>query len=83
MLKKKGLKLQWISQEEEAYEGGLVVMPSYLAKGLEFDSVILYDVSKNRFKGNPLDIKLLYVMITRALHRVSMYSVGEATELLS
>ena len=83
LLKKKGLKLQWISQEEEAYEGGLVVMPSYLAKGLEFDSVILYDVSKNRFKGNPLDIKLLYVMITRALHRVSMYSVGEATELLS
>lgn len=82
-LRKKGLNLQWISQEEEAYEGGLVVMPSYLAKGLEFDSVLLYDVSEVRFQNTPLDVKLLYVMITRALHRIKMYHIGKATKLIS
>lgn len=38
------------------------------AKGLEFDSVIIFDVSK--YKENPLDLKLLYVAKTRALHKL-------------
>lgn len=82
-LKKKGLPLQWITKEEESYEGKIAVMPSYLAKGLEFDSVMIYDVSKARFPGNNLDVKLLYVMITRALHHITMFSLGEATPLLN
>lgn len=81
-LKKRGIDLQWITKEEENYEGKIAVMPSYLAKGLEFDSVIIYDVSRERFPGNNLDIKLLYVMITRALHQIMMISLGEVTPLL-
>ena len=81
-LKKKKIDLQWITKEEENYEGKIAVMPSYLAKGLEFDSVIIYDVSKARFPGNDLDIKLLYVMITRALHHITMLSLGEVSPLL-
>ncbi len=59
-------------------------MPSYLTKGLEFDAVLIYDVSAQRFSNNALDIKLLYVMITRALHELSMYTIGpsEVTSLL-
>lgn len=81
-LKKAGLMLQFIEKEEEQYLGQVVVMPSYLAKGLEFDAVLLYDVSASRFKENDLDIKLLYVMITRALHYLNLYALGEPVELL-
>ena len=81
-LKKVGLMLQFIEKEEEQYLGQVVVMPSYLAKGLEFDAVLLYDVSARRFKENDLDIKLLYVMITRALHYLNVYALGEPAEIL-
>lgn len=81
-LKKIGLMLQFIEKEEEQYLGQVVVMPSYLAKGLEFDAVLLYDVSARRFKENDLDIKLLYVMITRALHYLNVYALGEPAEIL-
>lgn len=57
-------------------------MPSYLAKGLEFDAVLLFDVSTHRFKENDLDIKLLYVMITRALHYLNIHVLGTPMALL-
>lgn len=81
-LKKAGVAVQFIEKEEERYLGQVVVMPSYLAKGLEFDAVLLFDVSTHRFKENDLDIKLLYVMITRALHYLNIHVLGTPMALL-
>ncbi len=51
------------------YDNNINILPSYLSKGLEFDSVIL--VNKCNFKKNSvLDMKLLYVTMTRALHKL-------------
>ncbi len=45
---------------------GVMVMPSYYAKGLEFDGAIIVDEDMNhRFKDN-----LMYIMCTRALHKL-------------
>lgn len=82
-LEKIGIIVQFIEKEEDRYLGQVVVMPSYLAKGLEFDAVLLYDVSEYRFKENELDIKLLYVMITRALHYLNIYVLGTPGKLLN
>ncbi len=82
-LRKKGLEIEWLQDEEEQYNGQVAVMPSYLTKGLEFDVVLLYDVSAGKFKAKDLDIKLLYVMITRALHELSMYTIGLPTEIVA
>ncbi|WP_410496252.1 RNA polymerase recycling motor HelD [Cellulosilyticum sp. ST5] len=82
-LRKKGLEIEWLQDEEEQYNGQVAVMPSYLTKGLEFDAVLLYDVSASKFKAKDLDIKLLYVMITRALHELSMYTIDLPTELVA
>jgi DNA helicase-2/ATP-dependent DNA helicase PcrA len=57
--------------KEKQYKGGIVVIPSYLSKGLEFDVVFVTD-SEN-YGESDLDIKLLYVNITRALHKVIIY----------
>jgi len=59
-----------VSYRENDYKGGMLVLPIENAKGLEFDSVIFADLNSNYYSDNELDIRLLYVGITRALHRV-------------
>lgn len=69
MLLQQGIEAVLLSGEEAAYSGGVVVLPVYIAKGLEFDVVFIINI-KERYLLNDLDIKLLYVAMTRALHRL-------------
>lgn len=55
---------------ESDYHNGLLVLPISQAKGLEFDSVIILDVNKDRYPDNEHNTRLLYVAITRTLHRL-------------
>ena len=71
-----------ITGTEKEFSGGVVIVPSYLVKGLEFDMVIIADASKDQFTTDELDIKLLYVAMTRPLHRLFIYSCGEPAEML-
>lgn len=50
----------------------LVVIPAYVAKGLEFDSVIIYNDRKNSYKRN--ERNLLYVACTRCQHELFIYN---------
>ena len=45
----------------------LLIVPSHLAKGLEFDAVIVCIVNEH-YNPTPIDQKLLYVAFTRAMH---------------
>ena len=72
-----------ISDKATEYKGGISIIPSYLSKGLEFDSVILSDVSKDNYGNNELDAKLLYIAITRAMHTLDIYYTREKSELLT
>ncbi|MBM7870342.1 DNA helicase-2/ATP-dependent DNA helicase PcrA [Clostridium pascui] len=58
-----------IDNEEILYTSGEVVIPSYFAKGLEFDAVIVIDTN-NEIENKD---KMLYVMSTRALHELYVY----------
>lgn len=51
------------------YNSCVSIMPSYLSKGLEFDAVVVLEESLFD-KNNVLDMKLLYVSETRALHKL-------------
>lgn len=60
---------------------GTLLLPCYMAKGLEFDAVVVCDAdAKNYLDGE--DKKMLYVACTRALHRLCLYSDGEMTPLI-
>lgn len=59
-----------VKYDENNYQSGILVMPIENAKGLEFDSVILADINSNYYDDSLLCAKLLYVGITRALHRL-------------
>lgn len=53
----------------------LVVVPSYIAKGLEFDSVIVYNDEDNKYQEN--EKYLFYVACTRAQHNLIIYNGEE------
>lgn len=63
------------------YEQGVVVIPSYLAKGIEFDAVIIYNASEEVY-GNERLRRIFYTVCTRAMHYLQLYSVGEFTPFL-
>ena len=79
----KGIECNLIQSKDSEYYGGISIVPSYLAKGLEFDCVILYDVSQAKYKENSLDIKLLYVAITRAMSKLDIFYKGNKSNLLA
>ncbi|MFC4599572.1 RNA polymerase recycling motor HelD [Cohnella hongkongensis] len=60
---------------------GVSALPSYLAKGIEFDAVLVWDASSKRY-GKEKDRKLLYTVCTRALHVLHIYYEGEASPWL-
>ncbi|MBU8878392.1 UvrD-helicase domain-containing protein [Bacillus sp. FJAT-29790] len=63
------------------YEQGVVVIPAYLAKGIEFDAVIIYDASAQVYGDESLR-RLFYTACTRAMHHLQLYSVGEPSPFL-
>lgn len=75
------VNVKLIRKETLSYEEGILVIPSYLAKGIEFDAVILYNVSKDVYH-NEDERKLFYTACTRAMHELHFFSLGEKTFLL-
>ncbi|WP_100334075.1 RNA polymerase recycling motor HelD [Bacillus alkalisoli] len=63
------------------YEQGVVVIPSYLSKGIEFDAVIIYDASEHVYGEESLR-RVFYTSCTRAMHYLQLYSVGEPSPFL-
>ncbi|MET3698234.1 DNA helicase-2/ATP-dependent DNA helicase PcrA [Bacillus oleivorans] len=63
------------------YEKGILIIPAYLAKGIEFDGVILYNISQEVY-GTEDERKLLYTAATRAMHELHLFSLGEISSLL-
>ena len=76
----KNVKL--IQSKDSEYNAGISIVPSYLAKGLEFDSVMLFNVNNEKYQNTVLDIKLLYVAITRAMSKLDVFYTGNISELM-
>lgn len=74
--------LQVISEGRQELSERIVIIPSYLVKGLEFDAIILHDVSDRTFKDETQHAKLLYMSITRAHHDLHMFYRGNISPLL-
>lgn len=69
-----GVKSTLIRTENQRLVKGIIVVPSYLAKGLEFDSVIMWDASKACYPDES-DRQLVYTICTRAMHRLTVVAV--------
>lgn len=72
-LLKNKINISLIESNTLEFNKELVVLPAYIAKGLEFDSVIVYTDKESYF--NNKERNLLYVACTRAQHELIVYSV--------
>lgn len=61
---------------------GVVVLPIYLAKGLEFDSVIAYNVSAENYPDQQFT-GTLYTIASRAMHHLTLLSIGPVSPLIA
>lgn len=82
LLKEAGQKVTLIQTENQRLVPGTIVVPSYLAKGLEFDAVIVWDANKEKYHGDE-ERQLVYTICSRAMHALTVTSVGPVTELIS
>lgn len=72
-------KVTLISPESTGFSDGVSITSVRMAKGLEFDEVVVADADKNTY-GAEFDRGLLYVACTRAMHRLTVIGVGELAE---
>ncbi|WP_162894225.1 RNA polymerase recycling motor HelD [Companilactobacillus musae] len=75
-----GVKSTLIRSENQRLATGTIVLPSFLAKGLEFDAVIMWDASKDKFDED--EQQLVYTIASRAMHKLTVTSIGELSQLL-
>lgn len=67
--------IKHITKETPVFEKGVMAIPVYLAKGVEFDAVLIYDASPDSYAQDN-ERKLLYTACTRAMHRLYLYTTG-------
>ncbi|WP_435367985.1 RNA polymerase recycling motor HelD [Paenibacillus pasadenensis] len=75
-----GIKL--VTKDTTSFESGAVVIPAYLAKGVEFDAVLIHDASAAAYGEERLR-KLFYTACTRAMHHLQLYCAGEPSPFIA
>ena len=73
--------IRLVEADSITFHHGMVVLPIYLAKGLEFDAVIIHDIGSEAY-GSDTERKILYTACTRALHSLTLYYAGELSPLV-
>ncbi len=67
---------------ETVFSKGIMVLPIHLTKGLEFDTVLLWNPIEEDYPVTDANAKLLYVAATRALHELTLLCCGKLSGLL-
>ncbi len=69
---KEEIGISLVDADSKKFQKDLVIIPAYTAKGLEFDSVIIYNDRENSYRNN--ERNLLYVACTRCQHELYIYN---------
>lgn len=75
-------KLHLLDEHDSALPKGVLILPVYLAKGLEFDAVIAADISAQNLTGTD-QIGMVYTMATRAMHELTLLSNGPVSPAIN
>ena len=77
---KKAEHINLIDDNIDAYDNKVCIISAFNSKGLEFDAVIIID--SDEYYSTDTDRRIMYVASTRALHKLSVLSVGKESEFI-
>ena len=75
------LPVTLLEESDRTLPAGIAILPIYLAKGLEFDSVIVNNVSADEYPDTN-EQGILYTICSRAMHELVMISIGQPSPLI-
>jgi len=75
-------KTTLLSANDHSLKTGCLILPVYLAKGLEFDAVIGFDISAATY-GHEGDRDVLYTLCSRALHQLTLIGLDELSPFIT
>jgi DNA helicase-2/ATP-dependent DNA helicase PcrA len=76
------IDLTLVIDEDDTFHPGIIVIPSYLAKGLEFDAVLVINADAINYSHEE-ERHILYTICTRTLHHLSLFYYGNLSPFLS
>jgi DNA helicase-2/ATP-dependent DNA helicase PcrA len=78
----KDQQVHLLSPDSTSFSDGVIVVNAHLAKGLEFDEVIVPFASDQNYQSN-IDRHMMYIACTRAMHRLTLTFAGERSRFLA
>jgi len=79
-LKESNNNIYFLSSQSNAFIKGIIITSTHMAKGLEFDEVIVPHIDDSNYHSE-IDRSILYVAVTRAMHRLYLTHHGQLTRL--
>jgi DNA helicase II / ATP-dependent DNA helicase PcrA len=76
-----GHEMHLLTGQSTSFVQGITICTAHMAKGLEFDHVIVPDVTDRNYHTS-MDRNLLYVACTRAMHKLTLTFAGDLTKLI-
>lgn len=80
-LERRNVKTTLIRTENQRLVKGPIIVPSFLAKGLEFDAVIVWNANDQEYHADD-ERQLLYTICSRAMHALTLTVTGTPSALL-
>ncbi len=78
---KNDVNIRLMDKDTYTFEKGLILIPAYLAKGIEFDAVIIYNASEEEYYQE-IERNLFYTACTRPMHELHLFSLGKVTRFI-
>lgn len=70
-----------LTADSTTFKEGVIVTTAHLAKGLEFDEVVVPFVSSQNYRTD-VDKRMLYIACTRAMHQLTLTHTGDRADFL-
>jgi DNA helicase II / ATP-dependent DNA helicase PcrA len=77
----KGPGVYLLNADSTSFKEGVIITTAHLAKGLEFDEVIVPFVSSRNYQDD-VDRRMLYIACTRAMHKLTLTYAKEVSGLI-
>ena len=73
--------VHFLSNQSSTFIQGVVITSAHMAKGLEFDEVIVPQANDDNYSSE-IDRSMLYVAVTRAMHKLVLTYDGKISSLI-